>query len=231
MVENAATPNATIPGAEGVGLEKALTGYGEWMKTKFIPNFCASYGYPEWSDPDSVGCLDTYNASSPYYSDWSLSNQFDRQWVWLTCNEPFGYWQDAAPLGRPSLVSRFVTQEYWTRQCDLFFPEMDGVVNGLAAGKTYEDVNQYTGGWFIDNSTRLTYANGGFDPWREASVSSEFRPGGALVSTAQVPVNVVPGGFHTSDLVTRNGLVNPGCQKVIDAGVKNIVNWVAQWPS
>jgi hypothetical protein len=229
-VENADTPSATIPGAEGVGLEKALAGYAKWMSSSFLPGFCASYGYDEWSSNSSVGCLDTYNASSPYYSDWSLSNQFDRQWVWMTCNEPFGYWQDAAPIGRPSLVSRFVTEEYWTRQCNLFFPEMDGVTNGLAAGKTYQDVNQYTGGWYIDNSTRLTYANGGYDPWREASVSSEFRPGGAFNGSAQVPVNVVPGGFHTSDLVTRNGAVNPGCQAVIDAGVKNIVDWVAQWP-
>jgi hypothetical protein len=212
-----------------VGTQRAVEGYAVWTSQTFVPGFCASYGYPEWSDPNSVGCFDTYNASSPYYSDWTLSNQFDRQWVWLTCNEPFGYWQDSAPEGRASIVSRQVTRAYWERQCSLFFPEEDGHTYGIAAGKTFDTVNQYTGGWFIDNSTRLLYNNGGYDPWREASVSSEFRPGGPLQGTDNVPVNVVPGGFHTSDLVTMNGVVNAGCQAVIDKGIEIITNWVGEW--
>jgi hypothetical protein len=230
-IENVGQPNASLsPGADGVGLEKALAGYARWFSTTMLPGFCQSYGYVDWQGLYNVGCLDTHNASSPLFTDWSLSNQFDRQWVWMTCNEPFGYWQDSPPKGRPSIVSRFVNQLYWERQCALFFPTVSGETYGLAKGRTFDELNSYTGGWFIDNSTRLTYANGQYDPWREASVSSEFRPGGPLASTAQVPVNVVPGGFHASDLVTRNGAVNAGCQSVINAGVKNIVNWVAQWP-
>ena len=220
----------SIPGPDGVGLQAALEGYAAWTKNVFIPNFCATFGYPEWQDTNSVGCFDTYNVSSPYYADWSMSNQFDRQWVWMTCNEPFGYWQDGAPGDRTSIVSRLVTKDYWVRQCGLFFPEEDDVVYGLAEGKTYDDVNAYTGGWFIDNSTRLTFTSGEADPWRDAGVSSEFRPGGPLQSTAQVPVNVVPGGYHTSDLVSMNGVVNPACQKVINTGIKSVVDWVKQWP-
>jgi hypothetical protein len=91
-------------------------------------------------------------------------------------------------------------------------------------------VNAFTGGWNIDNTTRLIYANGGYDPWREASVSSDLRPSGQLESTAQVPVNIVPGGFHTSDLVTENGEVNESCKKVIDAEVAQLVEWVREWP-
>jgi hypothetical protein len=196
-----------------------------------IPGFCASFGYPEWQEKDNVDCFDTYNATSPMYTDWTLSNKVNRQWTWMTCNEPFGYWQDAAPPNRPSIVSRLVTQEYWTRQCGLFFPEVDGVVYGLAAGKTYEELNHYTGGWYINDTDRLTYVNGQFDPWREASVSSDFRPEGPLQSTPDVPVHFVPGGFHTSDLVTKNGVVNAGCKKVIDAAVENVVEWVAEWPA
>lgn len=86
-VENA-TPNSTIlPGAEGVGLEKALAGYASWFNTTMLPGMCAGYGYEEWQDEWSVGCLDTYNTSSPVYTDDSLSNQFDRQWMWFLCNE------------------------------------------------------------------------------------------------------------------------------------------------
>jgi hypothetical protein len=148
----------------------------------------------------------------------------------MTCNEPFGYWQDGAPPNRPSIVSRLVDRAYWERQCGLFFPPAeDGSTYGIAAGRTFEALNQYTGGWFIDNTTRLNYVNGEFDPWREASVSSEFRPGGPLLGTEKVPVSVVPGGFHTSDLVTRNGLVNEGCKAVIDKGIAIIEGWVGEW--
>jgi hypothetical protein len=164
------------------------------------------------------------------FSDWSLSNKFDRQWVWMTCNEPFGYWQDAAPTDRPSIVSRLVTEEYWTRQCGIFFPPDNGETFGLAAGATYADVNTYTKGWDTRNSSRLLYVNGGYDPWREAGVSSDFRPDGPLQSTEEVPVGLVPGGYHTSDLVTRNSNVNPGCKSVTDAGIQQMKTWVSEWP-
>lgn len=148
----------------------------------------------------------------------------------MTCNEPFGYWQDGAPVGRSSIVSRLVDRKYWERQCALFFPPSpSGTTYGLAANRTFEALNSYTGGWFIDNTTRLVYNNGEYDPWREASVSSEFRPGGPLNSTEKVPVNIVPGGFHTSDLVTKNGVVNAGCQAVIDKGIAIIEAWVGEW--
>jgi hypothetical protein len=213
-----------------VGVEKAVAGYAKWFNETFLPDFCDSYGYPEWAGTYNIKCLDTYDATSPMYADWSLSNQLDRQWWWMTCNEPFGYWQDGAPRYRPSIVSRLITEEYWTRQCGLFFPEIAGKTYGLAVGKTYQDVNEYTGGWFIDDTTRLLYVNGEFDPWREASVASDFRPGGPLQSTEKVPAKLVPGGFHTSDLVTRNGLVNAGAKKVIDQGVQKMAQWVKEWP-
>lgn len=161
----------------------------------------------------------------------SLSNTLDRQWVWMTCNEPFEYWQDGAPTGHSTLVSRLIDVEYWVAQCALAFPPgPNGETYGLNKGASTAKLNMYTGGWFIDNSTRLQYTNGDFDPWREATVSSELRPGGPLQSTQQVPVHIVPGGFHTSDLVTENGAVNPAVQAVIDAEVAQLVTWVNEWP-
>jgi hypothetical protein len=231
-VSRAAGNNVTssaVPGPEGVGLQKALEGYAAWMKYELVPGYCASFGYGEWQDENSVGCFDTYNASSPYYQDWTLSNTFDRQWVWMTCNEPFGYWQDGAPNDRPSIVSRLVTQDYWERQCGLFFPPEDGETYGLSAGRTFEALNDWTGGWLINDTTRLLFVNGQYDPWRDAGVSSEFRPGGPLESTSETPVLVVPGGFHCTDLVPKNGELNPGVQKIIDAGVRQIVDWVGQY--
>lgn len=105
-------PNSTvIPGAEGVGLEKALEGYANWVKTELIPGCklnsfdekfcrsislikpfpqidCAGYGYDEWSDDYSLGCFDSYNETSPIYTDVTVSNPIDRQWTWMLCNDP-----------------------------------------------------------------------------------------------------------------------------------------------
>jgi hypothetical protein len=40
-----------------------------------------------------VACLDSYNETSPGFTDVSPDNEFNRQWFWMTCNEPFFYWQ------------------------------------------------------------------------------------------------------------------------------------------
>ncbi|OCK74614.1 serine carboxypeptidase [Lepidopterella palustris CBS 459.81] len=226
-VENV-QPNGTIPGAEGVGLRKALAGYANYFNGTILPGFCEGYGY--FDGTYNTECFDTYNASSPMFTDRSLSNTVDRQWVWMTCNEPFGYWQTGAPPDRPSIVSRFVNAAYWTRQCGLFFPPENGYTYGLAAGKTYQGMNAFTGGWYETKIDRLIYGNGGNDPWREATVSAELRPGGPFKGTKQTPVNVVPGGYHTSDLITMNGVVNAGAQAVIDAEVEQIKKWVSEWP-
>ncbi|KAF3923204.1 hypothetical protein ABW20_dc0109930 [Dactylellina cionopaga] len=219
---------APCPGPEGVGLQKALEGYAAWMKHTLIPDYCKDLGYSEWTHTNDVGCFDSYNASSPLFTDTSLSNKIDRQWVWMTCNEPFGYWQDAPPAGQPSIVSRFVTEEYWTRQCPLYFPPDGEYGVGLGNG-TFQQLNDWTGGWFLNDTQRLLYVNGQYDPWRDAGVSSKYRPGGPLESTEEIPVFVVPGGFHCSDLVPANGAVNPGVQATIDAAVQQIVKWVGEY--
>lgn len=50
-----------------------------------------------------------------------------------------------------------------------------------------------------------------------------------MESTPETPVLIVPGGFHTSDMSTRNGAANPGVQKVIDAEVAQIKKWVNEF--
>lgn len=65
---------------------------------------CANYGY--WSDPLTTECFDTYNASSPIFTDVSVNNTIDRQWQWFLCNEPLFYWQEYVPL-RPRLRLRY----------------------------------------------------------------------------------------------------------------------------
>ena len=61
-------------------------------------------------------------------------------------------------------------------------------------------------------------------------MSSEFRPGGPLQSTAQVPVEVLPAGIHCSDLRRRNWDANAKVAASINRVVKQMVEWVGQHP-
>ena len=68
-----------------------------------------------------------------------------------------------------------------------------------------------------------------YDPWRDSGVSSTFRPGGQLVSTANEPVQIIPGGFHCSDLYMADYYANAGVRKVVDNEVAQIKKWVAEY--
>lgn len=144
---------------------------------------------------------------------------------------PPARWQNGAPFGQKSIVSRLIQNPYWERQCAEWFPTENGHTYGLNAGATYNTANHYTGGWFgFTNSTRLIFVSGTNDPWRSSQVVSPLRPGGPQPSTAAQPVLDVPGGFHTSDLVTANGAVNPGCAAVQAQVVSQIKTWVGEYP-
>ena len=140
------------------------------------------------------------------------------------CNEPFDYWQDGAPASRPTIVSRLLDAAYWQRQCILWFPTENGYTFGsnTSPDNNVHKVNKYTEGWRLENTTRLIWTNGQFDPWRTSGVSSEFRPGGPLPSTTQHPLQIIPGGFHCSDLVLKNAHFNAGVQTVVDNEVAQV---------
>lgn len=65
-----------------------------------------------------------------------------------------------APSDTPTIVSRLVTAEYWQRQCELFFPTVNGYTYGSAKGATANTVNSFTRGWNNVDSTRMTWTNG-----------------------------------------------------------------------
>ncbi|KAL2022241.1 hypothetical protein VTK56DRAFT_5851 [Thermocarpiscus australiensis] len=225
-------PNSTnkVPGAKGVGLTKALEGYAKYMKEQVIPGFCEAAGYPEWQGKYNVGCFQNQNASNVAYRDLSPSNWVNRQWMWMLCNEPFEWWQDGAPLTKPTLVSRLVTADYFREQCPLFFPASEGGgTYGVAQGKRAPDVNRWTGGWSATNTTRAMHTNGQLDPWRHATLSSPSRPGGPVKSTKQLPVRLVEGGTHCSDLYGPNWDVNDGVRKLAQDAVENMVEWVGEF--
>lgn len=82
-VENAVneTNKALLPGTDGVDVQKALDGYAKWIKTILLPDFCYNtFGYDDFTGVFNLACWNSYNASSPLYTDTSVSNTWDRQW-------------------------------------------------------------------------------------------------------------------------------------------------------
>ncbi|KAI1264332.1 peptidase S28 [Xylariaceae sp. FL1019] len=219
-------PNSTnkVPSAKGVGLHKALEGYAKWWNEVEFPGYCESYGYFEGEF--NAECLQGLNASNPIYHDLTPSNAGNRQWNWMLCDAPFEYWQDGAPENQRTLVSRLVTAEYWRSQCALWFPGKDF---GFHKGKSAKSVNKYTGGWFETNTTRLMMTNGEWDPWRDSTLSSIYRPGGPLKSTEQLPVRVLKHGTHCSDLYGQNWAVNADANSTAWSEVLQMKGWIEEF--
>lgn len=72
--------------AKGVGMPTALNNYAKWMNEKVanaIDGDCPGEG---------GACYSTYNYSSTQYTNWTVDNEWDRQWYWMVCTE-FGWWQ------------------------------------------------------------------------------------------------------------------------------------------
>ena len=190
--------------------------------------------------------MDSYNPHNPIYTDTrpqqhcrpavgvdamqrtvsSVTRKEERK-LMGSCS--FEYWQDGAPYGRPTIVSRLVTAEYNTRQCGLYFPTEHGAKPGIFEGASTAQTNYETKGWYFTHTERLIWTNGQFDPWRDSTVSSQFRPGGPLVSTKEVPVQVIPGGVHCTDLILSSGAANAGTQEVIDNEIRIVKGWVEEY--
>ncbi|KIJ35161.1 hypothetical protein M422DRAFT_69992 [Sphaerobolus stellatus SS14] len=196
--------------ASGWGLQHALSAWGSYFKNTYLPAICG--------DDNTEDCLGTYNATQSFYTNTTIDDA-NRSWTWMVCNQ-VGFFQEGAPLGWPSLVTRLVQPAYDERQCSLMFPKAfpKAPVPQVAA------TNQKFKGWDV-NLFRLFVANGKQDPWREATLSSDFHP---RSSTPSQPI-FVGNGFHCSDLLTQAS-IDPTIQTVQNAAVATISNWLLQWP-
>ncbi|VUC25047.1 unnamed protein product [Clonostachys rosea] len=214
----------SVPGPSGVGLQKALEGYARWFTQVHLPSYCESEaGYEGWRGRFNTGCFDSLNASNPAYHDLTANNWANRQWNWMLCNEPFKWWQNGAPEGTPTIVSRLLGNEYWESLCPLYFPEGG---YGIQRKMTVERINAWTGGWAVQPAARLLESNGQFDPWRDATVSAVDRPGGPLASTPDHPVMVISGGVHCSDYYKRDWDNNPEVKRTVDEEIRIMRRWV-----
>lgn len=73
------------------------------------------------------------------------------------------------------------------------------------------------------------HTNGQLDPWRDATLSSVFRPGGPVKSTEQLPVRLVEGGVHCSDLYGPNWEVNDKVKALAEDAAAQMKGWVGEW--
>ncbi|KAF7294367.1 hypothetical protein HMN09_01166000 [Mycena chlorophos] len=196
--------------AQGWGLAHALPAWESFWTTTYFALLCG--------DDDANDCLGTHNESQSFWTDTSIDNS-DRSWFWTVCNF-VGYLQVAAPVGKPTLVSRVVQDAYELRQCEMMF---EAAFSSPPTPATAE-IDRLYAGWnvTVDN---LFFANGQRDPWRYSTVSA---PGVELVSTQSQPIEVGP-GFHCSDLLTIEGTVNDGVLAVQTEGLAAMKRWIAAW--
>lgn len=144
----------------------------------------------------------------------------------MLCNEPFGWYQVGPPESDGcNIVSAQLRPEQYSRRCPLMFPETNGFVSGSVTGFTEKHLNMYTKGWNAPYK-RVFFANGEFDPWRSATLSSDYRPGGP-VNTTDAPVYVVKGGVHTPELFIDEE--DPYTWPVAEAAIKQMGIWLDEW--
>ncbi|CCM01542.1 uncharacterized protein FIBRA_03598 [Fibroporia radiculosa] len=195
---------------EGWGLDYALQAWGSWWENDFLPSACEGQTIEE--------CLGSYDANATYYTDISVNNA-DRSWMWIVCNY-MGFFQDGAPAGNPTIVSRLIEPIYTERQCTYYFPE------AFSSPPTPQVtwMNWEYEGWNVQ-SDRLFFGNGQRDPWRDATVSADNT---SFPSTAWQEIEVGD-GFHCSEMYTVNGQVDPTIAKVQEEGLAAMKGWLETW--
>lgn len=202
--------NGQIAGPEGWGLQNAIQAWGGFWNSTFYQYVCGN--------TDAETCLGTYNASQSYWTSTAVNNNA-RSWTWMVCNQ-VGYYQDGPPVGQPAIVSRILTPEFFERQCVNMFPQKFSSPPQPAVAQ----VDQEYEGWGVEVD-RLFFANGQRDPWREATVSSDF----IYKASTDTQLIYVGDGFHCSDLSTENGVVDATIANVQSAALGYMKTWLAAW--
>ncbi|KAI0701175.1 peptidase S28 [Cytidiella melzeri] len=196
----------------GWGLDHALPAWGAFWNATYLKSLCGNQ--------DVVSCLGSYDPTQTYFTDTSLNNA-GRSWTWIVCNQ-VGFFQEGAPITDPTLVTRLVQPPYDERQCTYWFP---GAFGGNPLPQpNVEQLNNAYHGWNL-KVDRLFFANGHRDPWREATVSASGSP---TSSTASQPIGISD-GFHCSDLISANAVVDPTVLTVQQQGLANMKTWLADF--
>lgn len=153
-----------------------LNVYASYIQSHVVDEYCRN-------GPIET-CFGSHNDNSSRYTDVMFSL---RPWTYQTCTQ-FGYYPSASPKGHPTLLSRFVTAEYYERQCAMFFGK-----NYIPSQPLTTLNNMNFGGWNVELE-HIIWVNGQWDPWRQLSVASPDAP--MRKSTDQAPFFIIPQGVH-----------------------------------
>ncbi|KAL0955730.1 hypothetical protein HGRIS_001947 [Hohenbuehelia grisea] len=207
MKDGVSAPNS------GWGRRHAMEAWGKYWKSGYMAEMCG--------DADAEECLGTHNATQPFYTDISINNSW-RSWFWIVCNE-VGFFQDGAPFGFPTIVTRLATPADDIRQCRQMFPKAfpnPSPPNVHLTNTAYH-------GWRV-KVDRLFFANGLRDPWREATMSAKSH-NVPLQSTPRQPIAMAEGGYHCSDLLPAFGAADPSVAAVQKQALASIKDWMTEW--
>ncbi|KAJ8469607.1 hypothetical protein ONZ51_g8879 [Trametes cubensis] len=205
--------NGVSAGPNGWGLQHALQAWGSYWTNTYYALLCG--------DEDAVTCLGTYDPTQEYWTDTAVDNA-GRSWMWIVCNE-VGFFQEGAPKGHPTIVTRLVQPPYDERQCTYMFADAFKNLGHLPVPNV-DATNKAYHGWFVQEN-HLFFANGHRDPWREATLAAD---GTHFKSTPGQPLTISD-GFHCSDLSTANAQVDSTVLAVQQQALKTIAGWVAEW--
>ncbi|EJT99261.1 hypothetical protein DACRYDRAFT_109982 [Dacryopinax primogenitus] len=202
--------NGKVSGPQGFGLNSTIKNFAAWVST---------WNAESCGEDDQDACYGSRDPTNPAYSNTTI-DQDSRSWQWTTCNFA-GWWEVSAPNHYPSLVSRLITPKYDERDlCQNFFPEAYPTLH--SANVSY--VNNAYGGWHM-NADRLIFLNGNRDPWKFATVSSDYIN---RTSTPNQPITVSD-GFHCSDLLTANGEADNTIYKAQQLVLQYMEKWMDDW--
>ncbi|OSC97649.1 peptidase S28 [Trametes coccinea BRFM310] len=212
--------NGKPAGPQGLGLQHALSAWGAYSRVDVNASESPYLDRKELScNLHEIACFGTYNPQSPNYTNTTVPND-TRSWQWMVCSA-FGFWQNGAPEGKPSIVSRMIDNAYYQRTCQLYFPEAfsSPPVNLLTA----LDVNKQYGGWNV-TTERLIFVNGRRDPWREATVAAD----GSTSKGWDLQPHLLEDGYHCNDLLVEES-ENPVTKAAQEQAIGYLRTWLADW--
>ncbi|KAK0220796.1 serine carboxypeptidase S28-domain-containing protein [Armillaria nabsnona] len=216
-----------VAAAEGWGLDNALKAWGSHFTG------AASISSEKLDCGENAGCINSVTRTPPSPAgvplnrknlhsrelntrdDYPVDDAY-RSWFWLVCTE-IGFALDGPPIGQGGIVSRLNVWQDDMRDCVTTYPEAFSDYPTPNVNRT----NTLYGGWGVNN-TRLFFANGKQDPWREATVSAV---NSTAVSTDIQPIRI-SNGFHASDLVMRLAAPDPTIVAVQDAFIAYVESWL-----
>ncbi|GAP82894.1 putative serine carboxypeptidase S28 [Rosellinia necatrix] len=197
---------------KGVGLVAALNAYSSYVRENIN---CGKNG----------AACDTYDGAIAWNTPNDLEDDY-RPWMWMLCNEPFGWYQTGPPTSDgTSIIPSVLRPEHYQRRCPLAFPETNGFNAGSVLGFQAEHLNQWTKGWDAP-FRRVLFVNGEHDPWKSATVAADSRPGGPIESSDEIPSLIVEKGVHVPDLVLDGSEYQ---NAVIEQAVAIMGGWLNDW--